>query len=186
MIILEGPDGSGKTSLMGNLLDRLQGVEQHERASTSKGGPVDNLFDWAQEDVLTWPVQPLAIYDRHPLFSEPIYGPIIRQTLDPRFNSPVFGRVLTQQVLKEGLIVICLPDPQFVIDNVRGNADDQMEGVLYRIESIYSEYRRIQHNLRGRRNVFWYDYNRNGDLEQLVTVAKAHQIMWNKNRGIHG
>lgn len=185
MIILEGPDGAGKTSLMSTLLDRFPTIEEHERASSSKGGPVENIFEWAQADVQTWPLQPLSFYDRHPLISEPIYGPIVREYLDPRFHSTE-GEDLALHMLQQGLIILCLPSVSKVIENVSLNVDDQMSGVVEHIQSIYHKYHRLAVSLRGRQNVFWYDYDRPGDLSQLIQVVAAHEIMWNKNRGIHG
>lgn len=185
MILLEGPDGSGKTSLMSTLLDRFPGIEEHERASTSKGGPVDNIFDWAWNDLITWDQQPLSFYDRHPLFSEPIYGPTVRNSLDSRFED-YHGEDMALKTINESLIILCLPDIDTVRNNVYSNLDDQMSGVVLHINSIYEQYRKLKDALYRRRNVFWYDYNRPGDLENLTKVVEAYQIMWNKNRGIHG
>jgi len=185
MIILEGPDGAGKTSLMSTLLDRFPNIEEHARASTSKGGPVDNIFDWAHNDVMSWEQQRLSFYDRHPMISEPIYGPIVRDYVDPRFAS-FEGEDLGLRMLFDSLIIICLPSLEEVVANVTGNEQDQMSGVADNIGQIYAKYQLLLTALRGRRNVFWYDYNRPLDLTQLMYVIEAHQIMWNKNRGNHG
>lgn len=185
MIVLEGPDGSGKTTLKDMLLERLDGVEEHERASTSKGGPVKHPFAWAEADVLSWDSQPFSLYDRHPFISEPIYGTVLRGGYDHQFNSE-YGRDLGHEMCTRGLIVLCLPPLKEIRANVAHNDEDQMSGVVQNIDEIALQYQIVQRHFSSRRNVFWYDYTRPGDLEKLVTVAKAHQIMWNKNRGIHG
>jgi len=185
MIILEGPDGSGKTSLMSTLLDRFPGIEEHERASTSKGGPVENIFEWAQADILSWGVQPLSFYDRHPLISEPIYGEEIRGKFDGRFTDPE-GEDLGMHMMFRGLIILCLPPQSEVVKNVTLNVDDQMSGVAEHIVPIWHEYQNLLMLSRGRQNVFWYDYTRPGDLSKLLTVIQAYQIMWDKIRGNHG
>lgn len=185
MIILEGPDGSGKTSLMSTLLDRFPRIEEHERASTSKGGPVQNIFEWAKDDILSWGTQPLSFYDRHPLISEPIYGEHIRGKFDGRFTDAL-GEDLGMHMFLTGLIIVCLPPKSEVVINVNLSVVDQMSGVAENIIPIYDEYQDLLNQSRGRQNVFWYDYTRPGDLSQLLYVVEAYYIMWNKIRGNHG
>jgi len=78
-IIIEGCDGAGKTTLITHLMEYLPLV-QHARASDSKTGPVPNLSDWIQIDLMQLEERPSDldpyIYDRHPLISELLYGPI--------------------------------------------------------------------------------------------------------------
>jgi len=183
MIILEGPDGAGKSTLMDNLLTTINGVEQHERAATSTGGPVEDIFEWAEEDVITWRKQPFSIYDRHPFISELIYGPTIRNTIDPRFNK-AHGVDLRERLYDRALIVLCLPPKEVARDNL--GVHDQMSGVEEHFDSLWHQYNNLRITLsRANRRVFWYDYTRKHDFQKLGIVAQGHQIMWEKKRGYH-
>lgn len=183
MIILEGPDGAGKTTLLDNLLTTVNGVEQHPRAATSTGGPVEDIYDWAETDVVTWRQQPFSIYDRHPFISELIYGPTVRDYLDPRFTN-ARGLSHREEFYDRALIVICLPPKEIARANLGTN--DQMSGVVENYDSIWHQYNNLRITLsRANRRIFWYDYTRKHDFQKLAIVAQGHQILWNKKAGNH-
>src|SRR3954452_1694073 len=76
-VIVEGPDGAGKTTLVDSLVQA--GYARGNKASTSKGGPVDNLAEWGEtEEAIMTASKVSMVYDRHPVISEPIYGRTIR------------------------------------------------------------------------------------------------------------
>jgi len=184
MIILEGPDGAGKTTLMNDLLEAFP-IDQHERASTSEGGPVDNIFEWAQADVETWTVQPLSFYDRHPVISEPIYGTILRGGYDPKFDSRE-GQLLRHKLNWRALTIVCLPPVGVVIKNLQ--SEKQMKGVDDHIFDIYLAYqqRLITHGEGLPHTVFHYDYTENelSEFDDLCEIIEAHMVRWNrKNKG---
>lgn len=179
MIVIEGPDGSGKTSLLHNLLDEFPEIEEHARASASVGGPLPDIQDWAKNDLLTQLVQPLSFYDRHPIFSEPVYGKIIRNYVHPWFNTEEASG-LGQMLIERSLIVICLPPIENVLKNVGVN--DQMSGVVDHIVDIYHVYRSMLVGLAEvfPMNIFHYDYTVDTDYGQLASVVEAHQARWNR------
>lgn len=183
MIILEGPDGAGKTTLLLNLLDEFPSIEQHEKASSSTGGPVENIAAWAREDILSWPVQPLSFYDRHPMFSEPVYGRILRNGYDGWFDGADAKR-LGDKMMARGLIVFCLPPIELVVENL--GAEEQLGGVNDNILSLYTAYETyLPHFAKAfPHSVFHYDYTQDTDFDQLHTTVEAHQIRWDrKNKG---
>lgn len=142
MIILEGPDGSGKSTLQKSLLEA--GFEAGPRAVTSEGGVIDreNLVQWVWEDLMTWrsPDQQLRVYDRHPLVSEYIYGPIVRGDVAPGMLSP-FAREMGHWFVRNALVIFCLPPLETVQVEVQKEA--QMEGVVENIDDIYMSYQLI-------------------------------------------
>lgn len=181
MIILEGVDGSGKTTLLKNLLGSVNGVEAHVRAASSTGGPVDDIYQWAEGDVVTWRHQPFSIYDRHPFISELVYGPTVRDYLDPRFRS-ARGVSVREEFYDRALIVLCLPPKEIARANLGVN--DQMSGVVDNFDSLWHQYNNLRLTLaRANRRVFWYDYTRKHDFQKLAIVAQGHQIMWTKKAG---
>lgn len=145
MIIVEGMDGTGKSNLVRRIHTEL-GLPIHERASDSISGPVSDLFDWAERDVKDV-VQPFAVYDRHPLVSEFIYGPICRGTIDDRFFSPN-GRMLSRSFRSQNLVIFCDPGLDVIAQNVERAA--QMKGVDENIDALYWTYRSIAHHWSGR------------------------------------
>jgi hypothetical protein len=183
MIILEGPDGAGKSTLLDQLIDAFPSIESHERASTSVGGPVDNIFDWALADVETWNMQPLSFYDRHPLVSEPIYGNLLRGGVDERFGQPE-GQQLYNKLHNRALIVYCLPQVSTVVKNVRKNVKDQMSGVSDQIHSIYLAYqhRLITHGEVQPHTAFHYDYEADmiDEFDDLCEIVEAHLTRWTR------
>lgn len=141
MIIVEGPDGAGKTTLLEKLCDDIPELVRGPRASRSKEGPVENIADWARDDVLSWPDRPLSIYDRHPLISDTIYAPLLRGGMDPGiFN--LLGSTVYQKFLTNSLVIFCLPlDRQVVVDNVTNDPTTQMPGVADNAGALWDQYR---------------------------------------------
>lgn len=141
MIIVEGPDGAGKTTLINQLMKDIPGLERGPRASRSKEGPVDSVGEWARQDVASWADRPLAIYDRHPLISETIYGPTLRGGMDPHTLS-LLGSGTYQTFLTNSLVIFCLPlDRGVVIRNVETDPDSQMSGVRENAGILWDKYR---------------------------------------------
>lgn len=176
MILIEGPDGAGKTTLL-RRLSRDLGIPQHARAVTDVSGPDGrDLWGWACQDIMTWDVQPVSVYDRHPTISEYIYGPIVRGCLPPGFLHPS-SRGILSRVHKQALVVFALPDFETVKANVA--QEDQMSGVVSNIEAIYWSYRAVRANWPG-----WavdYDYRvKSGShsYDSVVRAARVHLATW--------
>lgn len=148
----------------------------HERASTSVGGPVDDLFTWAMRDVRTWNQQPLAVYDRHPLVSEYIYGPIIRNHVDPKFIRAGTAPVM-RDFLNNSLLIFCLPNFETV--QVNAGSDDQMPGVVDHLEGIYVSYWHSYLTMQPR--PFRYDFTRSGSYQEVKAMVRMHMANWKRS-----
>lgn len=170
MIIVEGPDGAGKTTLI-DTLKAATGLNVHSRASDSVGGPVENIYDWAQTDVDTWASQPMAIYDRHPLISELIYGPVARNFIDQAFFSEAATRTF-HKFYKKSLIILCLPPFDVLSKNVHREA--QMPGVLENLPELYEEYTMLLRTIPLDGNVVVYDYTSVEGFTKLINRVDEH------------
>lgn len=135
-VVVEGPDGAGKSTLIDSL-----GMRLAPRHVNSAGKTVDNLAEWVEVDLVANP-DPPWVYDRHPLISEPIYGSICRGRPAFRFDSFTWLQHKLGEFIyfKKPLVIICLPPLVTVKRNILQNAPDQMEGVLKHIEAIYYSY----------------------------------------------
>ena len=137
-IIIEGPDGSGKTTLFNYLLDRDFTFQPHKRASTSVGGPVSDLEQWVVDDMVNLSTAMPSVYDRHPLISEPIYGPTCRGRAKPPFGDMSWVFVQQEALAKEALVIFCCPPLTVVRENVR--VEQQMPGVAANLAELFALY----------------------------------------------
>ena len=184
MIIVEGPDGAGKSHLVGMLSEDL-GIPVHERAVRDRLGPADpqgaSLWKWAYNDVTTWPSQPMSISDRHPLVSEYIYGPIIRGVSAPGFNHPS-AHGLRRQMEQRCLLVLCLPPHEVYLANLK--QEEQMDGVDEHALQLYGLYEALISSWGGWRVVYDFVPWTHGDESQYEHVkmsVRLHAAQWKKN-----
>ena len=133
MIIVEGPDGAGKSTLISRLQDDFP-FPVAPRVVSKDTLSLVNLVHWVDQN-LDMGLTP-TIYDRHRLISEPIYGPVLRQTMEPGFDDMdwLFAR---QQELRslEPFVIFCLPPIEHVVYNV--NLGDDNKVVQEHIRTIY-------------------------------------------------
>lgn len=144
MLIVEGPDGAGKSTLIDQLMER-GGFDLYPRHSDTHG-PTTNLRTWVEN--LFFPMRPEdngphilqgKLFDRFPLISEPIYGSVLRRQLAPGFND---GHWLAQMWATlhwhKPMFVFCLPPLAIVEENIRKSL--QISGLSWAIRPIYWQY----------------------------------------------
>lgn len=132
MIIVEGPDGAGKSTLINHLYTTFKLDVIHTP------GPMPDLYLWLLEQGLerTRNEKPPKIYDRF-FISETIYGPILRDQVGyPPFFTDFFLRYVLQPI--HPLVILCLPTLAIVKDSVMNQP--QMAGVIDNIDAIYNAY----------------------------------------------
>lgn len=166
MIILEGPDNSGKTTL-GQRLETALGVTLIHSTRPPADASSSDLIEHA---VLQ--VEPRrVIMDRNYLISELVYGTILR-------GGPALGRErhlkLMNDMLELGhiLIIYCRPSADTILDN--GNRQ-QMIGVIEAHGKIISNYDRLMGQLgilKGK-NLIRFNYEED-DFKNLATACDHH------------
>lgn len=153
-IIVEGPDGGGKTGLITRLMERYPVLELMPRACTSENGPIEELADWVEKDL--WRSRKgYSIYDRHPMVSELIYAPACNRPFCTKFDD---ANWLRDQLLKfrttVNVVIYCLPSLSAVVKNAQGNHGDTDHQVrllsnilgiyqLYYLQTVYDNPRAI-------------------------------------------
>lgn len=155
-IIVEGPDGGGKSTLIHHLSKALL-IPVHEKASDSVAGPIPTLAAWVDKDISAdWTQR--WIYDRYPTISEPIYGRLVRGRIQPPFHEDAYLANVNEVLYRTAVVVWCIPNLETVSANIAANAHDQMPGVVANIGNVHQAYMTAYFRWRGPKRQ--YDYNR--------------------------
>lgn len=177
-IIIEGPDGGGKTTLLSDLQGHFPSMVQHPRFCTSTGGPIENLAEAVFKDAQPRPTN--YIYDRHPVISEYIYTFGTGRPIRPAFLQDSMGRV-RNRVAHHSLTIWCLPPLTTVRRNVFNDDQEQMDGVVSNIDTIYHMYEMHRQLWPGRSVVF--DYTQSAasweGLRYALSISK--DILWKEH-----
>lgn len=154
MVIVEGSDNSGKTTLARSLAEDLSMPYQHSR------GPWQTRRDLLEsiEDIHTTnEANDYFVQDRYGLISEMIYQPILRPDnpmVDPSYLPE---KALWQYVAKNEFVVICLPPREEVLS--RGTVDEQPLVVQQNLSLIWSGYQLLVNTLKTQDiRLFVYDW----------------------------
>lgn len=134
MIVVEGPDGAGKSTLIRQLQDAYQGLKIAPRACTSLAGPLSGteLVNWLQK----YGVMHGFVYDRHPCISGPVY--------DAVFSDPIgeweggWARRVFHEIQENARVIYCRPPRREIVKSVNESA--QMVGVERSIHLIIDMY----------------------------------------------
>ena len=164
MIVVEGPDGGGKTTLCNQLQrDFDLSIERPQRGGEAPVVPVRNRVYRALSRSVKGH-QEARIYDRL-YFSELVYGKVLRKHVE--FSA--FEQIFVTDVLRalKPVIVFCLPD----FDNAQKNlvANPQLWGVEENYRKIYHEYEL--------HNDDWgihYDYERPNHYKRVTNAVAEY------------
>lgn len=136
LIVVEGPDGSGKTSLIQRARQEITGKYFNIISHSCRP-----LYPWQiSEAVAILPAyaQTPTLLDRHPLISEPIYGPILRgESLVPgQWKDPILRRNYLGMTVSR--LIYCRPPADQILRNL--NSRPQLAGVRECLESLIRAY----------------------------------------------
>lgn len=170
MLIVEGPDGSGKTTLVKHLSEALAWPVA-ERVVDKNTNEMVDLVQWVNDN-LNAGFQRM-IFDRHRLISDPIYRFILpHKQMDPRFYSLANLTSWYQQLDRiHPLVVYCLPPLSVVLQNLLNDPDNIV--VHRQAERIYYAYlvQATRHAAVAPDWVWIYDYTENAE-EDLLTYLQ--------------
>lgn len=138
MIILEGPDGAGKTTLRDRILNDWGGeFVAQPRAVTSDATSLVPIGKYI-EDELARGFGP-RLYDRFALISSPMYMALPNRTfVDPMTDIDWLRPQYHKLDRVDPAIIYCLPPLEVVMENLRN--DPSSEVVLPYGEQIYLNY----------------------------------------------
>lgn len=137
MLIVEGPDGAGKTTLIEAIQEYFGDIEVAPRVVSKDAEAMVDLQQWV-DDNLDGGFQ-YRLFDRHRLISEPIYGPALGRSAHGFNDITWLGpRLHTFYRQVQPLIIYCLPDKGTVMRNIIDDPDN--ETIAPYISSIYDAY----------------------------------------------
>jgi thymidylate kinase len=136
-IVVEGMDGSGKTTLVKQLEeylgDRGHFVPGYNRVKTDK----PPMQQWWMEQLAENPINQIVVHDRF-FYPELVYGPVLRG----RMNMDPSTRSYVQNYLRlHGFLIYCRPPTSVVSREV--HKEDQMKGVIEKFHDLLIKYDRV-------------------------------------------
>lgn len=179
MVIVEGADGSGKTTLCDRIVERFGGevlpkMWPEAREDMPNVGVKRRVYESLAIAVRGSARDPVFVHDRL-FWSELVYGRVLRgrhaftRPVEPKKGESPYARprskdertyehdlILATILALKCPVIFCLPPPDVVIANVERTV--QLEGVREQIAPIYDRYRVKRAQLRGRAQVLTYDY----------------------------
>jgi hypothetical protein len=175
IIVVEGPDGAGKTTLINKLVE-MTGLPVAPRVVSKDAEAMVDLQAWVEDNV-TQGFQPV-IFDRHRLFSEPIYGPILRESFEPGFDNLCwFNEMLTKFYECKPVMIYCLPPFETVRRNTQADPDNRVVQDHHTIKQVWSMYFNkvmTDHVLYG--DAWIYDYTHPTDIIGLLVAHINHRV----------
>lgn len=179
MIIVEGPDGAGKTTLVREL-SREFGLKIHpkgERVDGPDGPPKQDERErvWEPIGQMVTGNSPVEIYDRL-FFSELVYGPIWRGETK---LTPDEERMV-QQTLKvfKVPVIFCLPPVEVCADNSK---DSTHNLVMPTIREVYEKYIAVATDFTSPYS--WiYDYTKPEKALDIILRYVSGYLLFRKER----
>lgn len=157
MIIVEGPDGAGKTTLIANIRAGFPDLDVAPRVVSKETNALTDMQVWVNDN-LDAGFQ-YKLFDRHRLISEFIYGPVLRGNDQHKgFDDGAWVYWSLKKFAEiDPLIIYCLPPFNAVQFNV--NQGDDNLAVQDHIRAIYAGYvHRASLDMLAGRNVMIYNY----------------------------
>lgn len=161
MLIVEGPDGSGKTTLCQKLAEDFDipimnwETELGISRDDLKENPTQRYYHALALELSDSRGQRPFIHDRL-YFSSLVYGPLMQGNIQ---MSPEDSKLISRLLLAFACpIIMCMPPKDVVLENMKKD-DHQMEGVRELQGDVYDAYQAL---FTAKDQVFpyclWYDY----------------------------
>ena len=140
-VILEGSDGTGKSTLLRRLVEKNPEYQPAPRPCSSLGGPIrgnDLVMYLANYGSLGQ-----SIYDRHPSISGAVYDAVFHRVPDKNIGQRL--RKSFHWLTENARIIYCRPPMEVIVSSVL--KDPQMNGVARNIYQIVDTYDSIMANM---------------------------------------
>ena len=177
MIVVEGPDGAGKTTLVNRIMEEQtvvgSGLQLMPRAVTKDARSLTAIDDYIETELAKG--FGLRLYDRFALLSSPCYAMLPNRTFAGRMFDAEWLRAQYHKLLGiDPVVIVCLPDMETVVANVSRGEDNRV--VQSDIETIYINYLNYLASQVNNTSVMQWDY-RNPNMNRLNNL-----LNWAKGR----
>lgn len=179
MIIVEGCDGTGKTTLVNQLAEDLR-LNVGQRATRNR----DELYKVTRQD--TYTALSLAVESRHrPQIWDrlgPISDPIYARVMDrnPAFHSTELQFALGIFKVLKCPIIFCIVPLKTIQENIAGT--HQIDGVEDNVPYIAGAYESVAQSIE---SAHTYDYRVEGAYERLMEDVIKPYLIRRKDREWH-
>lgn len=150
MIIIEGMDNTGKTTLIEQLQKEFKLPSARTGTYPRKLEDITRWHNWCSACPRT------LIVDRHPAISDLVYGPIIR-------NHTCSTEGMAYHARNQNYLVFC--DPTLPVIQKTYDDRDQMEGTHENLPKLYNAYQDLMRELEPD---FIYDFTNPRALSALI------------------
>jgi ABC-type cobalamin/Fe3+-siderophores transport system ATPase subunit len=170
MLIVEGPDGAGKSTLIRSLY-LVTGWPTAPRVVSKDTEAMTNLKVWTERNVAAGFQE--VIFDRHRLISDPVYDSIMR-VKSPRpevYDLGWYINTMTQFWALKPMVIMCLPPLKRIQKNLIDDPDNAK--VYPYIDRVYRGYVAMTSQLIASGHDIWvYDYTKLGGKDNVFTKVK--------------
>lgn len=161
MIIVEGMDNSGKSTLAKHLAEKFRLKYLHSPSEYRNDPKL--MIDWALKQLLD---QKLAVYDRFSPISDRVYGPVLRGGTP--YNDTAAGKSVVNLLRTvPHLIIYCRPERERILNF---GSREQMDGVTSQATRLLEEYDALmsEMQLEGY-DIITYNYEKPEDYEFVIS-----------------
>lgn len=178
LIIVEGPDGAGKSTLVKKLEKQFNAMSIHNcEYPSADGDQLEAIFSYQftiAEHLAMRAIVPssVVILDRS-FLSELIYGPVYRGK--PRLSDEAKGRLNKRLSITSAMTIICHPTFSVCRDNFLSGREEMLDSVE-QLQRVWDGYHAANLPLDFDASVTYYDYIRT-PYYTLVETIRRH---WEK------
>lgn len=175
LIILEGCDGSGKTTLAKKLMDFYGCGEPDNHGPYHGEAEITSHYELSIYRATLRPNQPARhhLMDRSWL-SEPIYGAAMRGGVNRISAEDAYVLDMKAGVVN-GVVILCQPPLSICLTSWRGRRESEYPDGEAKIEQIYELYKSSWHTWRLPTIV--YDWTNDGFIDLVLELHKVRKLV---------